>query len=70
MMQKNVKMLNFSKDGSMNSRRKKEKYEVWAGKYISWKDAVHTPEEDWENVEQILEKQIPENEVKILSAGH
>ena len=35
----------------MNSRRKKEKYEVWSGKYISWKDAVHTPEEDWKNVE-------------------
>ena len=63
-------LLNFSKNWNMNSRRKKEKYEVWAGKYISWKDAVHTPEEDWKNVEQILEKQIPENEAKILSAGH
>ena len=42
---------------NMNSRQKKRKYEVWTGKYISWRDAVHTPEEDSENFDQILKKE-------------
>ena len=38
----------------MNSRQKKRKYEVWTGKYISSRDAVHTPEEDSGNFDQIF----------------
>ena len=40
----------------MNCRLKKRKYEVWTGKYISWRDAVHTPEEDSENFDKIMKK--------------
>ena len=39
----------------MNSRQKKRKYEVWTGKYISSRDAVHTPEEDSGNCDQIFQ---------------
>ena len=50
----------------MNSRRKKRKYEVWTGKYISWRDAVHTREEDSENFDQILKKKKSWNFKQIL----
>ena len=40
----------------MNCIPKKRKYEVWTGKYISWRDAVHTPEEDSENFDKIMKK--------------
>ena len=36
--------------------RDERKYEVWTGKYISWRDAVHTPEEDSGNFDQIFKE--------------
>ena len=41
----------------MNCRPKKRKYEVWTGKYISWRDTVHTPDEDIENADKIVKKE-------------